>query len=170
MSMILNLVRIPGPLGEELLSNPASIRTVIYPGYEGNNPAVSKDDQVDLDKGWHALHFLFTGTAWEGEFPAAFLVFGGTQVGEVDVGYGPARHFDAAATAQIDDYLQSLDETELQGRLDPEEMTDLEIYPEIWDDENIEEEWEYVRQHFRQLKEFVHETTATGKALLVYCR
>ena len=65
MSMILNLVRIPGPLGEELLSNPDSIRTVIYPGYEGNNPAVAKDDQVDLDKGWHALHFLFTGTAWE---------------------------------------------------------------------------------------------------------
>lgn len=48
------------------------------------------DDEVDLDKSWHGLHFLFTGTAWEGEEPACFLVLGGEGIGN-DVGYGPAR-------------------------------------------------------------------------------
>jgi hypothetical protein len=170
MSTCLNLVRLPAYLGEELLQNPERIRTVIYPGYEGNDPAILTDDKIDLDAGWHALHFLFTGTASEGEFPAAFLLSGGSQVGEADVGYGPARHFDAAATAQIDAYLQSLDEAELRGRLDPEEMLDLEIYPEIWDEDEIDEQWEYVRANFRQLKDFVRETTATDKALLVFYR
>jgi len=39
----------------------------------------------------HGIHFLLTGTAWEGDFPLAFIVRGGREVG--DVGYGPARIF-----------------------------------------------------------------------------
>src|SRR5687768_15824950 len=31
-------------------------------------------DELDLDKAWHGLHFLFTGTEWEGDEPACFLV------------------------------------------------------------------------------------------------
>jgi hypothetical protein len=73
MSMILNLARIPGSLGEELLKNPESIHDLIYPDdeSESDDPALSDDDQIDLGKSWHALHFLFTGTAWEGVLPAS---------------------------------------------------------------------------------------------------
>src|SRR4051812_40770621 len=45
---------------------------------------------LDIDKAWHAIHFLLTGTAWEGEPPLDFLAIGGTEIGE-DLGYGPAR-------------------------------------------------------------------------------
>src|SRR5687768_13192892 len=40
--------------------------------------------EIDLDKAWHGLHFLFTGTAWEGAPPECFLVSGGTEIGQVD--------------------------------------------------------------------------------------
>jgi hypothetical protein len=45
---------------------------------------------LDVDKAWHAIHFLLTGSAWEGDPPLNFIVIGGSDVGD-DLGYGPAR-------------------------------------------------------------------------------
>ena len=49
--------------------------------------------ETDLDKAWHGIHYLLTGTAWAGAEPLNFIVCGGTEVGDIDVGYGPARVF-----------------------------------------------------------------------------
>lgn len=84
MSMILNLARVPGPLGEELLKNPQSVFDVIHAEEEDDDDdgdGAAGHQSVDIDKAWHALHFLFTGTAWEGEMPASFLLVGGAPVG-----------------------------------------------------------------------------------------
>ena len=77
--------------------------------------------QVDLDKSWHGLHFLLTGSAWDGAPPLNFLVAGGTEVGDIDVGYGPARAFRAAEVAQIDQALGVLSADELKRRFNPAE-------------------------------------------------
>jgi hypothetical protein len=171
MSMIFRLARIPGPLGEEWLRDPQGIDAVLYPeeAEERAAAAIAENDLTHLDRAWHALHFLFTGTDWEGEFPPCFLVLGGAEVGEVDAGHGPARIFDAALTASIDGYLQSLDEAELKGRFDPARMTGLAIYPEIWDEKKADELWDYVAGHFHAVKGFIRDTAAAGKALLVFC-
>ncbi|RYD30025.1 MAG: DUF1877 family protein, partial [Verrucomicrobiaceae bacterium] len=169
MSMILNLARVPATLGEELLQNPEGIYAILEPEEDSADTAVTEDDMIDLDKSWHALHFLFTGTAWEGELPASFLVLGGTQVGDLDVGYGPARYFDVATTTQIDAFLQSLDEATLRSLFDQEKMLDLDIYPQIWDEDNADEVWEYVGEYLTILREFVRATAASGKAMLVFC-
>src|SRR5829696_7547426 len=39
----------------------------------------------NFEKSWHGLHFLLTGTAWEGEPPLNFLLAGGR---EIDIGLG----------------------------------------------------------------------------------
>ena len=169
MSMILNLIRVPASLGEDLLQNPEGIYAILEPEEDSDGAVVSGDDMIDLDKSWHALHFLFTGTAWEGELPGSFLVLGGTEVGDLDVGYGPARYFDVPTTAQIDLFLQSLDEAMLKSLFDQEKMLDLDIYPEIWDEDNVDEVWEYVGEYLTILRDFVRATAASGKALLVFC-
>ena len=170
MSMIFRLARIPGSLGEAWLRDLQGIDAILYPEEEASGAAaVPADDRTDLDRAWHALHFLFTGTDWEGEFPPCFLMLGGAEVGKVDAGHGPARIFDAALTARIDGYLQSLDEAELKGRFDPARMTGLSIYPEIWDEAKVDELWDYVAGHFHEVKGFVRDTAAAGKALLVFC-
>jgi len=56
--------------------------------------------RLDLDKAWGGLHFLLTGTAWEGEPPHSFLLDGDT-VGDIDVGYGPARVHRSAALPSL---------------------------------------------------------------------
>jgi hypothetical protein len=43
-----------------------------------------REIECDLEGAWHGLHFLFTGTAWEGDEPACYLVRGGDAVGDED--------------------------------------------------------------------------------------
>ena len=50
--------------------------------------------ELDLDKAWHGLQFLFTNTAWEGDEPACFLVKGGREIGDEEVGYSMPRLLD----------------------------------------------------------------------------
>ena len=57
-------------------------------------PIVLADDEgsvADLDKAWHGLHYLFTGTDEGGNSPLDFLAVGGEEIGTIEVGYGPAR-------------------------------------------------------------------------------
>lgn len=124
MSMIGNLARIPEDVRVALHTDPERITALLYPEFVEEKkrgslarlfgtwwdgpPApgqvlhtLGPDDRIDLDKTWHALHYLFTGTAWAGDFPACFLVSSGEPVGDVDVGYGPARSFTPAQTKAI---------------------------------------------------------------------
>ncbi len=90
-------------------------------------------DLGDLDKSWHGIHYLLTGSADEGGAPLDFLVAGGTEVGDEDVGYGPARVFTSAQTRAIAAALAAVTDDELRARFAPEAMMRAEIYPEIWD-------------------------------------
>jgi hypothetical protein len=43
---------------------------------------VDPESHLDLDKAWQPLHFLLTGTAWEGDEPGCYLVRGGEELAE----------------------------------------------------------------------------------------
>jgi hypothetical protein len=83
----------------------------------------------DLDKAWHGIHYLLTGTAWEGDPPLNFLLVGGRDVDDFE----SAHTFTAAETRDIAAALARVDDAELRRRFAPEEMMRLEIYSEIWD-------------------------------------
>ena len=190
--MIGNLARITEATRDSLHRDPASITALLYPvvasaapkkktGFWGRmfgcremsetapRSGLPPNDAMDLDKAWHGLHFLFTGSDWEGDFPAGFLVTGGKSVGKVDVGYGPARSFSSEEVRKIAAFLQEMDEGTLRSRLDPKVMEELDIYPSIWSSgTNLEEEWEYLSDGLRRLKAFVVEASQRDMALLVY--
>ncbi|MFN0099643.1 MAG: YfbM family protein [Gemmatimonadaceae bacterium] len=88
---------------------------------------------ADLDKAWHGLHFLFTGTADGGDSPMNFLTVGGDDIGDVDVGFGPARAISPPEVIAIARQLRGLSDEELRSRFDGPAMNALKIYPEIWD-------------------------------------
>lgn len=131
---------------------------------------LAESDDLDLDKAWHGLHYLLTGTAWEGEFPASFLVSGGMPLGEEDVGYGPARAFAPEEVRAIADFLDGMDETALRARYVPAELAEAEIYPDvIWTrDEEAETNWEYLLDAFTRSRAFVREAADRGLALLAF--
>src|SRR5688572_4637046 len=111
MSMIGNFLLVSDDELSKLLASPTLVHGLIDSAYEDR-----RSDFVDVDKAWHCLHFLLTGTAWEGDPPLNFIVAGGSEVGDEDVGYGPARGFSSPEVRAIADALDGIDHTVLARR------------------------------------------------------
>lgn len=122
---------------------------------------------LDVDKAWHAIHFLLTGTSWEGEPPLNFVVSGGIELGE-DLGYGPARGLTSDEVKSIAAALKAIPPESLRQRFDAAALTSAEIYPQIWDRPQEEDDTQgYVSDYYDQLRTFVLDAAVEGEALLV---
>src|SRR5690349_11334743 len=82
-----------------LLASPEQVTDFLRDS--GGEDVGLSENRLDLDKAWHGLHFLLTGTDWGGTPPLNFIVAGGETIGDVDVGYGPARAFTPEQLAEI---------------------------------------------------------------------
>ena len=120
-------------------------------------------DSLTLEKAWHCLHFLLTNEAWGGEGWLAFLVVGGTELGE-DEGYGPARIFAPSEVVEIARELERVDGEDLWAKFDPEELKAADIYPNIWDEDEEGLREEYL-DYFEELKAFVLQVAENGESL-----
>lgn len=122
---------------------------------------------LDVDKAWHAIHFLLTGSPWEGEPPLDFIVRGGTEVGE-DQGYGPARGLLSMEVRNVAAALQLLPTNALMRRFDPRALAAAEIYPRIWG-RSLEQDdtRSYVAENYEALRGFVIDAATAGEALLI---
>jgi hypothetical protein len=87
MSMIGNFRALPDEELQGLFADPSRVEQLLYESFFGGG-SNGKGDELEVDKAWHGLHFLLTGSAWEGSFPLNFIVAGGQEVGD-DLGYGP---------------------------------------------------------------------------------
>lgn len=87
---------------------------------------------------------------------------GGTDVGD-DLGYGPARYFDAAKVAAIANELTRPNlETEMMARWDPDQMTNLGIYPAVFEPDD--QEW--LMDAFRKVRQFFVDASAANLAVV----
>jgi hypothetical protein len=129
--------------------------------------ASAEPEQFDVDKAWHGIHFLLTGSEWEGDGQLAFILHGGREISE-DLGYGPPHGFTSAEVKEIDAALRALDPAALYEQADPGEFTKNGIYPEIWDSEPKEECIGYVIEYLRAVQTFISSVAQSGRALIVY--
>ena len=129
---------------------------------------VPQSDIYDADKYWHILHFLFTGTAWDGTQPRAFLASGGSPVGR-DNGYGPPRLFIPEELQAISSFLETLTFEEFASGYISKNVTDTELY--YWRPGSTAEErsadleilWEIVGE----IRQFVANAAKHGNGILV---
>jgi len=89
-------------------------------------------ESCDLDKAWHALHFLLTGGADDDGTSLSFLVSGGTEIVELDQGYAPPRLLSSAEVRRVHAALSELSDDALRARFDGARMDALDVYPRIW--------------------------------------
>jgi hypothetical protein len=123
----------------------------------------------DLDKSWHGIHYLLTGTHRGEKPPLDFLTDGGEVVGDEDLGYGPGRVFTSEQVAAIDDALKGLSRDAVAQRFDPQEMTKLDIYPGIWQREPEDDDsLGYCLDYLDEMKSFVDRAHDAGFGLIVY--
>jgi hypothetical protein len=128
------------------------------------------DEPLQLEKSWHILHFLFTGSVDPGKPPGDFLMTG-TELGE-DLGYGPVRLHDVKETMDFARFLEGLNLTELQKRVSCREMGAAGVYSipmgggsdAQYDDELRRE----VASYFPSLCDYISTAAAKQAGLLIW--
>jgi hypothetical protein len=166
MSLIGHAYLLPEAKVGALLHNPSEVFGVIDGAY--NAP---EHGFVDLDKAWHCLHYLLTGSPQGGQGPLAFLLAGGTPVGEEDLGgAGPARVFRAAEVGAISLALASVTEATLIERFDVKKLDALGIYPGRWDHLNLKSDYDlgYYLGPFRGLQRLTERAREEASGMIVW--
>jgi hypothetical protein len=165
MSMIGNFLLVSDVELARVFAKPELVLELVDSAYQEREA-----DFADVDKAWHCLHFLLTGSAWEGEPPLNFIATGGREVGDEDVGYGPARGFSSAEVRGIATALEAIDRKDLVGRFDARQMNELQVYPSGWQevDPSSEESFGYFSGAFDRVRELVRRGSGEGRGLLVW--
>lgn len=159
--MIGNYLRLSPARLADLRANPAAVMDLLYPE-NGDRPP----GHLDIDKAWHAIHFLLNSQTWDGAPPLVNAVLGGTPLGDLDVGYGPARFLLPQEVEALAGAVSSISAADLLGRFDPTVFNEAQIYPHGW--EGAPHERDYIASRYRDLVEFVQQAAASGDALLLY--
>lgn len=123
------------------------------------------DRSVDLDKAWHGIHWLLTGSEWSTQGPLAQVILGGEELGE-DIGYGPGRLLPASEVADVADALDALDLATLGERFDAAAMSAASIYPDVWRSEPAAELVEWLVGEVKDLRTFYRTAADRGEAVI----
>jgi Domain of unknown function (DUF1877) len=160
MGMIGNLRPASDSEIERLLANPAEITRFLY-GAEADGR-----ERVVLNKAWHAIHFALTGSRLGGEEPLNFLVSEGTPVGEIDVGFGPARVLTSQQVRQLAAALAPIEPAEVARRIDLGKFDQEVIYPGNWQRDGIGVD--YVLTNYRDMRNLIGRLAERGDGLVLY--
>jgi len=127
-------------------------------------------ESTDLDKAWHGLHYLLTGSPWEGDPPLNFLLGGGTEI-DIEVADAQPRTFTASETRALQQTLGGITQDALLRRYVPADLTRLEIYPDvIWerDDGTDADPRQYLLEYWKVLRDFVDAAVKEDLGLIVF--
>ncbi|MGC4764489.1 YfbM family protein [Micromonospora sp. DT46] len=145
-----------------VLADPTAVDELIYGDLD--DEAEMPEPELDLDKSWHGIHYLLTGTAWEIGEGAGAAILGGDEIGQ-DGGYGPARLLDPYTVRVIATGLDAVDVETLRARFDPSAMAAADIYPAIWT--NGIDEFDHLMLQFTELRRFYRAAAVNGQAVLL---
>ncbi|WP_028102033.1 YfbM family protein [Pseudoduganella violaceinigra] len=161
MGMIGCFASLPEETLVRLQGDEDSVEDFLYPDDGESDP----ENFVDIDKAWHGIHYLLTGTADGGSPPLSLAIIGGDEFGP-DMGYGPARFLTAAQVASITDALEGLSAESLSARFDPQDMGRQQIYPDsIWVRDGAVG-LEYLLEYFEVLRTFYRDAASRGDAVI----
>ena len=122
------------------------------------------DTEIDIDKAWHGIHYLLTGSAESNESLASKVIMGGEDIGP-DRGYGPAQLLKPDEVKDIARLLDATTPDALRKRFKPKEMTDAKVYPDIWVRDG-DEALSYVLDYYKKLAAFYKRAAERGQAVI----
>jgi hypothetical protein len=125
----------------------------------------ANDTSVDLDKAWHGIHYLLTGSAEPNDTIASKVIFGGESIGR-DAGYGPAQLLKPDEVKAIAQLLDATPPEVLQKRFKPEEMTRAKVYPSVIWVRDGDEALKYLLDNYKNLVAFYKRAAERGQAVI----
>jgi len=147
----------------ELKDSPEDIEEYLYPNDGEDEPP----NYIDVDKAWHGIHFMLTGSADGGEEPLSLAVLGGEEVGE-DMGYGPARLLTPQQVQAVSVALTTLGEDGFRSRFAPQKMETAGVYPDVIWVRDGQEALDYVLENYQQLVAFYADAAARGDGAVLW--
>jgi|SRR5579859_329131 len=120
------------------------------------------EDGLSLEKSWHTLHYLLSGSAEEADSPPGNAILGGKQIGP-DLGYGPARFLTPNQVREVAAALKKVSNDDLARRFDLNAMKAAKIY--ACKDEG---ELELAQHYFQHVVQYYTEAASRGNAMLLY--
>lgn len=167
MGMISMLISISAEDCAKLSKHPERMEEFLFPDDDLDS---SGNETVDLDKMWHALHFLLSGEAWEGQAPGSQVIMGGEATGP-DLGYGPPGLISPSEVSTINTFLQTLPADYIQQKFDPQLLGQNEIYPNIWGGMDADETGEMIDElqgYLDELSAFYRKAAENGWGVITY--
>lgn len=125
------------------------------------------DILLPLDKSWHGIHFAITGTDGIAAFPLGFIVSGGKEIGEENLGYGPARAFGADEVQEIAYSVLRIDKARFTAGLKDVWTNNVALYGIQEDPSEASNEIEYCYGYFQYLQIFLKAASAKGLGMIV---
>ena len=120
------------------------------------------EEGLRLEKSWHSLHYLLTGSAERVDSALGKAILGGKEIG-TDLGYGPARYLEASEVREIAAALSRVSLRDLANRFNLEAMKAAKIYACRND-----EELELAQHYFAQLKDYYADAAKRQNPMLLY--
>lgn len=120
-------------------------------------------DWFDVDKAWHAIHYMLCGEPYEGKEPGVLVIMGGAEMGDENE-YGPARGLTPAQVKEMASLLASLPPAEFAKRYAPAAMDAADIYPRIWVRDGAQA-LDYILLHYKALSAYYRDMAAKGRGV-----
>jgi len=121
-------------------------------------------EPLRIDKSWHGIHFLLTGSARGGSPPLYYAVLGGREFG-MDFGYGPARYLTPDQVKEVAAALDGITKDSLRARFNPKAMTKANIYS--WLEDEGEEGLEYFLYWYVEVRRYFLDAASKGNGMLL---
>ena len=124
------------------------------------------DTEVELDKAWHGIHYLLTGSAEPDGTLASKVIMGGEDIGP-DRGYGPAQLLEPGEVKAIAQLLEKTTPDMLRKRFEPNVMTRAGVYPDVIWERDAEEALKYLLDYYEKLVAFYKLAAQRGQAVIL---
>jgi len=160
--MIGNLLRVSKSELEDFLKDSSLLEKKIYDDETGNG------NLADIDKSWDGIIFLLTGQGLAtAEHNLLRVLFSGQIIDEEqDLGYGPAHYLTPEQVDELNNEISIITLTDLKQKFNPEKMTELEVYPSIWDEGD--DAFDYLADGFTTLQNVFASAAKNGEAVITF--
>ena len=165
MGMTCTLLRVTKSELEEYLNDSSLLEDRIYD--EESEDEV--ENLIDIDKSWGGIIFLLTEQEIQNtENPLLQVLFSGQIIDdEQDLGCGPAHYLTPEQVVNLNNQISKITVEDLRQKYDPEKMTELSVYPDIWDNKS-EEPFEYLSDNFLDIQKLYSDATKNGEAIITF--
>lgn len=156
MGMVWIMTRASDAETASLQADPKSVYDFI-----NSEAAYESGRGIDLDKQWHAVHFLLTGSSGSTDSPLSLILGGFEEIGP-DIGYGSAWFVPKAAIAAFHEALSAWTHEQWAEKYDADRAVAEDVYlAETLKSEGAEA-LEFLASDIGRLRAFLAEAAAAG--------